>query len=111
MTRRVLLILTLSLFAGCAARQPVTTLVHEAFTTGRVGDRPPNLVLGPTREIARVGQWYTFREEWPAVPFGWRLEEVSTYTDATFDDQAYYDRFGGAFFKVQDSVRTGIILR
>lgn len=100
-----------AVFAGCTSREPAAITFHEDLAPQAVANRPANLVLGPTAVHARFGPWFAARSDWPAVEYGLRLEDVSTFSDVTYDDQAYYDRHGGAFFKIQDSARTGILLR
>ena len=111
MLRTAWLLAAAALFSGCAAHEPSVVVVHEVLPPPADNYRPPNLVLGPSAEHARLGEWFAARSDWPSMESGMRLEEVSTYIDATYDDQAYYDRFGGAFFKVQESVRTGVFVR
>jgi hypothetical protein len=112
MGKIALFLSAMGFLAGCADQTPpVALLVHEVIATPRLANLPPNLALGPTADDARLGEWFAFRSDWPASDYGVRLEELSTYLDATYDDQAYYDRFGGAFFKVQSSTRTGVLVR
>lgn len=96
---------------GCAATPPATVLVSEHYGPPTAARPAPNLVLGPSVEHARLGEWYAVRSGWPETPIGIRLGEISEYNDVTYDDESYYDRFGGAFYRIRQSVRTGAVLR
>ncbi len=102
------LLLTLT---GCASPPSANVLVSEHYDPPAAAWALPNLVLGPSVEHARLGEWYTLRSGWPETPIGVRLGEISEYSDVTYDDESYYDRFGGAFYRIRQSVRTGAVLR
>lgn len=103
-------ILTL-LLAGCAA--PNRGVVIHSSPPGAVEElsTAPNLVLGPSAEHARLAQLFTQRSSWPAVDAGYRLEEISVYNEVIYDDQTFYDRYGGGYYREAETYRTGVLLR
>ncbi|MFO0837770.1 MAG: hypothetical protein U1D55_04530 [Phycisphaerae bacterium] len=100
--------LALTLLIGCAApRQAVLRddpLDYESPPA-------PNLVLGGGPRLLRIADDLTERSNWPSVPIGYRFNEESYSTHISYDDQSYYDRFGGGFNYVTQSVRTGVLVR
>lgn len=90
--------LILTLLAGCAS-QPATSP-----TVAR------NLLFGPQPELNDLALQFE-RSDWPAVITGYRLNEITYYTDDTFDDQVVVDEFGGVYLRTSQSTRTGAFAR
>ena len=97
------------LLSGCATRERAAVLGN---TPGPHGPpRCANLALGPTAEHGHIAELFTRRSTWPSVETGYRFGETSYYTEVNYDDQAFYDRFGGGFHRGSESYRSGVLLR
>lgn len=70
---------------------------------------PANLALGPTPMHAWVAEGYG-RAAWPVSEAGRRYEDVTVYWNVLYDEQSYYDEFGGMLHESQ-SVRSGVRVR
>ncbi len=92
--------------ANQAAKQPNHGWCRE-------GARPiaANLALGSHPQQVRVGEALTYRSDWPAVRSGYVLEDVASFFSYSYDDQSFYDRFGGGYFSLFESTRHGIMAR
>jgi hypothetical protein len=71
----------------------------------------PNLALGPSAEHGRLAELFNARLARPSVAVGYRLGDVSYYSELIYDDQTFYDRYGGGFYREAETFRTGVRLR
>lgn len=101
----VLLLVALALVAGCSA--PSRFAVIEAAPGGPA---LANIALGPSAEVSRIAAWHAARSDWPSVETGYRVDDITLYMTATYDSQAYYDRFGSLYREAQ-TIRTGVRVR
>jgi len=72
---------------------------------------PANLALGPTAEHGRIAEYFTQRSTWPSVPVGYRLDDAAYHVEVIYDDQSFYDRLGGGYFRMSETARTSTMLR
>ena len=70
----------------------------------------PNLAMGAHPDDLWLAEGLTMRGDWPAVDFGYRFDDVSSYAEVLFDNQYGFDRFGGTFRSGQN-IRTGVLVR
>jgi hypothetical protein len=98
-------------FSGCAARQPYAVVYGPGKAVPGRRAPTPNLVLGPSAEHVRIAESFAYRSTWPSVPVGYRVDDVSYGTEVIYDDQAFYDRIGGGYFRMSETVRTSALLR
>lgn len=104
-----MLLCTCVLF-GCASPDRSVVLHANTFSE-RLDGAPPNLALGPSAETNLLAEELTVRSSWPSLPTGYVLDDVTEATEVMFDDQSFYDRLGGSFFRAGQSVRTRVFLR
>jgi len=45
------------------------------------------------------------------VPIGYRFDDRSYHTEITYDDQAFYERLGGGYFRAAETIRSGVLVR
>ena len=102
----MLIVATLSLCAGCAAP---SGRIQGLVAVGP--SAPPNLLLGRFADDARSAQWLAGRADWPAIDAGYRVEDVSTTTEVSVNDESFYDRMGGGFYRTTFTTRTGAVVR
>ena len=94
-----------SFLAGCGVSE------HGAILHARqMRGSHANLALGPSAEHLRLAQRLAVRSDWPSVETGYRLDDVTFYMTAIYDEQSYYDRYGSLFHDTQ-SLQTGVRLR
>ena len=99
------------LLCGCAPRERAVVLRSAtAAASGRVMGLP-NLALGPTADHARIAAFMATRSDWPSVETGYRLGEVSEFSEVIFDEESFYDRLGGGFYRGRQSFRRGVLFR
>ncbi len=89
----------LAALSGCAAPQVVCP------------QRTPNLALGRDRSVNQIAQESNLRSGWPSVESGYVFDDVTYFSTSSYDRQYYYDRLGGEFENLTESVRTGIRVR
>jgi hypothetical protein len=73
--------------------------------------RVANLALGSHPEHVQIGGELTYRSDWPAVRYGYVIEDVASFFSFSYDDQSFYDRFGGGYFSLFEATRQGVIAR
>ncbi len=106
--KRMLVTITmasLTPLVGCTAPQ-----AHAPGQGVLVGKGGANLALGPTAEYGALAAEFNQRSDWPATSTGYRLPEISDYTEVLFDDQLIPDAFNFSF-RVQQSFRSGTMIR
>ncbi len=101
----VLVLLSILGVAGCQAPPHFAVLGNE-------GPEGPcaNLVLGRSPESAALAEVIEPRADWPTMDRGMRLDDVTYFSNITYDEQTYYDRYNNLFYGMQ-AVRTGVYLR
>jgi hypothetical protein len=92
------------MLSGCAARPRGAIVCAAARPAPRA-----NLILGPTPYHAFMAEQFG-RTDWPATATGYRIDEVTSFTVSTYDEQAHYDCYG-ALFRVAETVQTGTQIR
>ena len=45
------------------------------------------------------------------MPIGYRFDDRSYHTEVIYDDQAFYERLGGGYFRAAETIRTGVLVR
>lgn len=70
----------------------------------------PNLALGPHPDVAYIGSEINPRSDWPSIENGYRLNEVTYYTDVFVDNQYIFTNFD-ASFRTGQNVRSGVLIR
>lgn len=84
---------------------------NGAPTAPALAYRTPNLLLGGSAETLEIAQDFAYRSDWPSTPFGYFFDDLSSFTEVVYDDQAFYDRLGGSFYHHGEQIRTGALLR
>lgn len=80
--------------------------------TSQVNRPVANLALGAHPEHNWLAEGFTYRSSWPSVEAGYRFNDATHYTQFTYDDQSYYDDFGGGSYTRESiAVRSGVIVR
>lgn len=105
MRRRVLSVLWSVVVAGCSATQP-----DGVISSAAVPAPPVNLALGPSADHAYLATLGPVRSDWPAVENGYRLDEVTFYTRASYDAQFHFDR-NNSIYHQSEMVQTGVHVR
>jgi hypothetical protein len=111
--RRGVILLAIGV-GGCASQphEPRGTVhdpvLAEAFLSGRP---TANLVLGPSPRTGQIAETLAQRSSWPAVENGYRFDEMTYFSEYTYDDQSFYDYWGGAFISARQTIRTGVSIR
>jgi len=95
----------LLLLGGCATSSLSTTALASARP------QPANLLLSDSPYVAMLGERFAGRDDWPTTVFGYVVEDVSTFTEFSYDDQSFFDRFGGGLQHEALSVRSGVVVR
>lgn len=96
-----------SLF-GCAAT-PHAAVVEPWVRRGEPA-RTPNLVFGRTPQDAWLATQIE-RGERPAAAIGYRFGQPSFSDETIYDDQLFFDRLGGSYYRSSVSQRTDVWLR
>ena len=99
------------ILCGCAGRQPVAILPGPEVAGSDGTGSLANLALGPSAEHGRIAEMFAYRSSWPAVPIGYRFDDRSYHTEVIYDDQAFYERLGGGYFRATETIRTGVLVR
>jgi len=94
---------------GCARPRAVGVWLPAERRVDRAERASCNLALGPSAEHVRVATSLG-RGRGPSVETGYRLEDVSFFSDVQYDDQFFYDRYGG-HSRSATTVRTAVVLR
>lgn len=93
---------------GCA------TTPHAAIVDAGGGceerARTPNLVFGRVPEDAWLATEIE-RGERPAAAIGYRFGQPSFSDETIYDDQLFFDRLGGSYYRSSASQRTDVWLR
>ncbi len=95
---------------GCA-EPPVFAIVRHDPYDFEAPRRVPNLALGESARQLAIADEFTYRSTWPSTRFGYRFNDESHTTQIRYDDQSFYDRFGGGYTQITESVRSGVLLR
>lgn len=83
--------------AGCAAPR-ATVYIGD-------GRRPPtNLALDRDPRLTQLAEEFSSRSDWPAVDFGYVVDQFEATTVFSYDDQSFYDRLGGAFHRAAETI-------
>ncbi len=99
------------ILCGCASRQPFAIIPGPGAGASGGSDPPANLALGPSAELGRIAELFVYRSSWPSVPIGYRFDDRSYHTEITYDDQAFYERLGGGYFRAAETIRSGVLVR
>ncbi|RMF83543.1 MAG: hypothetical protein D6744_04465 [Planctomycetota bacterium] len=102
----MLVVALLGLAAGCA---PPSGKIQALVAMGP--RRPANLLVGPRADDTRASQRLAGRSDWPAMDFGYRLDDVLATTDVTVNDESFFDRLGGGYYRTTYSTHTRTIVR
>lgn len=105
MRRNVLLVVWIALLTGCKTADRAAIVRSEATPASSA-----NLALGPSAENSRLAALLPPRSDWPYVDNGYRLDDVTMYTQALYDVQMQYDRNGSLYYE-QQSIQTGVRVR
>jgi hypothetical protein len=105
MRRTLLLVAWVALLAGCKAVDRTAVLRSDATPAVSA-----NLALGPSAENSRLAALLPPRSDWPSVDNGYRMDDVTIYTRASYDVQMQYDRQGSLYYE-QQSIQTGVRVR
>lgn len=105
MRRTLFLVAWIALLAGCKAVD--RTVVVHSDALPRVS---ANLALGPSAENSRLAALLPPRSDWPSVENGYRFDDATIYTRASYDVQMQYDRHGSLYYE-QQSIQTGVRVR
>lgn len=85
---------------------------HKWSSSARpAGPGVANLALGSHPVHVQLGEELTYRSDWPAFRNGYVIEDVASFFSYSYDDQSFYDRFGGGYFGLFEATRQGIIAR
>lgn len=106
MIRRTVLAMTCAIFVGGCAVPPRVTAVYP--TSAR--PHPPNLALSDRAYETYVATQIPPRTDWPAVPTGIRLNDVTYYSRTDYEFQTGFDEHGGVYYG-GETTTTGIWLR
>jgi len=98
------------LIPGCVARPAGVFLSAPAPQPQDQPSAVPNLLLGPSPQHVRMGLNWAGRSSWPSVAAGYRLDDVTYYSDFQDDEQFYFGRFGG-YYRTAVTARSAVVLR
>ena len=109
MLRGLAILLALAV-GGCASRSTGVFIAPAEPQTAGSKHLPPNLALGPSAEHVWLGLSWAGRSAWPSVPAGYRLDDVTYFSDFQDDQQFYFGRFGG-YYRTAVMFRSAVVLR
>lgn len=96
-----------ALFLGGCASQPRATVLVAGASYGSA----PNVLLGPNGDQILLGESLAGRSAWPAIHDGFVLDDTEYFSYEIYDDQSFFDRFGGGFYHQANSTRSGVRIR
>ena len=105
MCRRLILVAWTALLAGCARSERGVVLSAVPH-----GEARANLVMARAPETAALATRMSVRSDWPSVDHGYRFDDVTYYSTIRYDEQSFYDRYGGLLY-VNEGLRTGVWVR
>jgi hypothetical protein len=105
MRRSLFLVVWVALLAGCTRPDRAAVLRSDALP-----GISANLALGPSAENSRLAALLPPRSDWPAIDNGYRMDDVTIYSRASYDVQMQYDRHGSLYYE-QQSIQTGVHVR
>lgn len=105
-TSAIAVAVLLGLAAGCATP---SGRIQALVAVGP--ERPSNLLVGRRADDTRASQWLAGRTDWPALDFGYRLNDVLTTTDVSVNDESFFDRLGGGYYRTTYSTHTRTVVR
>ena len=109
---RLSLLAVALLLCGCAPPADRASIVLRGPRTraAPAGAVRPNLALGASAEHLQIARGLTYRSGWPATTTGYWFDDLSYFSDVQSDEQYQFDKFG-AFYRLTDSVRSGVVVR
>jgi hypothetical protein len=99
------------MLCGCAGRQPFAIIPGPGVGMSGGSGRVANLALGPSAEHSYIAEFFAYRSSWPSASVGYRFDDTSYHTEIIYDDQAFYERLGGGYFRAAETIRTGVLVR
>ena len=97
--RTIPVLFVLAAFCGCAAPSRVCPQTST------------NLALGRVASVNRLAQESNLRSGWPSIESGYMFDDVTYFSSSSYDRQYFYDRLGGEFENLSQSIRTGVRVR
>ncbi|MCA9244137.1 MAG: hypothetical protein KDA32_09295 [Phycisphaerales bacterium] len=90
--------IALASLSGCASQR------YDGLTVSR-STAPLRSAFVQRPDLIDAGEWYAGRAEWPTAYGGFVTEDESTAVEIEYDDQSFYDRFGGGYYRSTQTVR------
>ncbi len=87
-----------SSLVGCGAKR------HDGASASRPAP-PLRSAFLQRPDLIDAAEWYAGRAEWPTAYGGFIIEDESTSVEIEFDDQSFFDRFGGGYYRTSQAVR------
>lgn len=101
-------IVAAAMLAGCAAPRPAGALLVRH---GQFPHHPAPNLLGDNADLVAAARDFTYRSDWPSVPVGFFVDDVTHYSTVIYDDQTFFDELGGIHEHVASQVRSGLLVR
>lgn len=100
MLRYLSILIVVGVCGGCASTPRITYVAGGA-----------NLALGRTAYETAVALDAPTRGPWGRASTGIRVEDVTTFSEMIYDDQSFFDAFGGSYYHASFSIREGVQVR
>lgn len=111
MSMRTGVLIVLALLLGGCGQPRRGVAVRTPLPAASPADRPgANLALGSSADQLWAATQWNVRAPGPSISAGYRLGDVSYFTDIQFDDQYYFGRYGG-FSRMAQTARSAVLLR